>query len=190
MSRPESHPTSGALLEYWLRDGDPAAADAIDEHLLQCDACGEALDALIALGAGVREAFLAGAVAVAASPAFVQRLAAGGLKVRSYRLSHNGSVNCTVAPDDEVLAAVLEAPLQGIGRLDVLTQMSTAPDSPTRLEDVPFDPQSGTVVLVSRLAEVKRLPANTLQVSLLAVEAGGTREVSRYTFVHRPWSGQ
>ena len=63
MSAAAGHLSVDALLDYWLHDDAPAAAvDAVDEHLMQCDACGQVLDELIALGDGVRSAFRAGAV--------------------------------------------------------------------------------------------------------------------------------
>ena len=183
----KNHPSIDMLLDYWLHDSDSATTDAVDEHLMQCDACGQVLDGLMALGDGVRAAFRAGAVSAVTSDAFVQRLAAQGLQVREYRLPHNGSVNCAVAPGDELLVAHLEAPLQGVARLDALAQLSTEPDAQHRLQDIPFDPQAGEVLYIPKLAEVRHLPAHTMQVTLLAVESGGTREVGRYTFRHRPW---
>jgi hypothetical protein len=183
------HPSVETLLDYWLHDADPLSTDAVDEHLMQCDACGQVLDELIALGEGVRTAFRAGAVSAVSSDAFVQRLLAQGLQVREYRLPHNGSVNCTVAPEDELLVAHLEAPLQGVERLDALTQLSIEPGVQRRLQDIAFDPQAGEVLFLPKIAEVKTLAAHTMQVTLLAVEPGGTREVGRYTFNHRPWPG-
>jgi anti-sigma factor RsiW len=184
------HLAIDALLDYWLGDADAAATDAVDEHLMRCDACGEALDGLIALGDCVREALRDGALAVVTGRAFVDRLAARGLRVREYRVPRNGSVNCAVAPEDELLVSRLEVPLQGVQRLDALMQDSTAPDVQHRLHDIAFDPQAGEVFHLPKLAELRRLPAHTAQVTLLAVEPGGTREVGRYTFHHRPWPGQ
>jgi hypothetical protein len=188
MSATLNHLSIDMLLDYWLHDSDAANTDAVDEHLMQCDACGQVLDELIALGDGVRVAFRAGAVSAVTSGAFVQRLAGQGLHVREYRLPHNGSVNCTVAPEDELLVSHLEAPLQGVERLDALTQLSIDPGVQHRLHDIPFDPQAGEVLYVPKLAEVRQLPAHTMEVTLLAVESGGTREVGRYTFRHRPWA--
>jgi len=37
---------------------------------------------------------------------------------------------------------------------------------------------------------VRRLPAHTMELTLLSVEASGSREVGRYMFHHRPWAGQ
>ena len=189
MGASANHPAIATLLDYWLGDSDAAMTDAVDEHLMQCDACGAALDRLVALGDAVRTAFRAGAVSTMSAGDFVQRLAAQGLKVREYRLPHNGSVNCTVAPDDELLVSCLEAPLQGVERLDALMQLSLEPERRHRLDDIPFDPQAGEVVYLPKLADVRRRPAHTLTVTLLAHAADGEREVGRYTFHHRPWPG-
>jgi hypothetical protein len=189
MSAASNHPSSDTLLDYWLHDTDPAATEALEEHLMQCDACGQALEGLIALGDAVRAAFRAGAVSGTTSDAFLQRVVSQGLQVREYRLPHNGSVNCTVAPEDELLVARLETPLQGVERLDALVQHSLEPVVQHRLQDVPFDPQAGEVLYIPKLDEVRRLPAHTLQVTLLSVESGGTHELGRYVFRHRPWPG-
>ena len=34
------HPEWDTLVDYWLGDTDAAATEAIDEHLMHCDACG------------------------------------------------------------------------------------------------------------------------------------------------------
>ena len=58
-----------------------------------------------------------------------------------------------------------------------------------RLQDIPFDPRADEVLFMPKLAQVRLLPAHTLELALLAVEPGGVRELGRYTFHHRPWSG-
>ena len=190
MSDAAGHLSVDALLDYWLHDLAPAAAvDAVDEHLMQCDACGQALDELIALGDGVRSAFRAGAVSAVTTSAFVQRLAGQGMRVREYRLAVNGSVNCTVAPDDDLLVSHLEAPLEDVQRLDAVTEWSLEPGVEHRLEDVPFDPQAGEVLYLPKIAAVEEMPENILRVRLLAVESGSAREIGRYAFFHRPWPG-
>ena len=191
MSAPAGgHLPVDALLDYWLNDAAPAAAvDAVDEHLMQCDACGAALDELVALGDGVRAAFRAGAISAVTTPAFVQRLVGQGVRVREYRPPPNGSVECSVAPDDDLLVSHLAAPLAGVERLDAVAVSSLAPGVEHRLEDLPFDPTAGEVLWLPKVAEVKTLPAHTLQVTLLAIEPGGAREIGRYAFHHRPWAG-
>ncbi len=189
MHTPPRHLSIATLLDYWLHDSDAASTDAVDEHLMHCASCGQRLDDLLALADGVRGAFRAGAVAAVASSAFVQRLAAQGMRVRAYRLPHNGSVHCTVAPGDELLVSHLEVPLQGVSRVDAQVQLSVEPGVLHRLQDIPFDPRADEVLFMPKLAQVRLLPAHTLELALLAVEPGGVRELGRYTFHHRPWSG-
>jgi hypothetical protein len=186
---PSSHPSIDALVDYWLDDGDAAAIEAIDEHLMECEPCGRALDDLVALGDGVRAAFRSGAVSAMASDAFLKRVVGRGVHVREYRLPRNGSVNCTVGPDDELLVAHLETPLQGVERLDAVVTLSFEPDVQHRLQDVPFDSQAGEVLWLPKLGLVRNAPAHTAEVTLLSVDAGAPRELGRYTFRHRPWPG-
>lgn len=183
------HLSREALLDYWLRESSPGDTDAVEEHLMRCDACGEALDELVGLAGGVRAAVRAGEVWAVASPSFAQRAVQEGRRVREYRLAHNGSVNCTVAPDDEMLVTRLAAPLRGVRRLDVASETSLAPGQWLRAEDVPFDPEAGEVVWIAKLAQARGLPEQTIRVKLLAVEEGATRELGTYVFHHRPWPG-
>ena len=178
-----------SLLAWWLHETDAAETDAIDEHLLRCDACGETLDELLGLADGVRAAFKAGLVGAIASAEFVARLAAHGHRVREYRLPWNGGVDCTVAPDDELLVGRLQALLAGVERLDAVLEFSYAPGVRHRIEDVPFDAGAGEVIYLPKTAEVRRAPAHTHTVTLVAARGGVERALGTYTFRHRPWPG-
>jgi hypothetical protein len=191
MSAPTAaHPEWDALVDYWLGDSDAAATEAIDAHLMQCDACGTTLDEVAALSRGVKEAFGRGAVPSMLSVPFVERLKAAGWRVREYRVPHNGSVVCSVAPDDDLLVSRLDVPLRGVTRLDAVFEFSIAPGQTLRLSDVPFDAAHGEVVFTPKLTEVRALPSHDLVVRLLAMDdAAGEREVGRYTFHHRAHAG-
>lgn len=187
MSGPTPHLPADALLDYWLGDADAAATDAVDEHLMACDACGAALDELIALGDAVRGALRDGAVAVVTGAAFVQRLADRGSRLREYRVAGGGSVNCTVAPDDDVLVTRLLAPLQGVQRVDLRLQPDEGAEAV--LHDVPFDAAAGEVVLINKVAAIRQQGPHTLRITLVDAAAASPRELARYTFRHRPWPG-
>jgi hypothetical protein len=174
------------LLQDWLGESDAATGEAVDTHLMACDACGALLDDLLAFGAGVRGAVLAGAVALVTGPAFLGRVAQRGLRVREYRVDRNGSVNCTVAPQDQVLVSRLQAPLGGVQRLDVAIELSIEPGVLHRLEDIPFDPAAGEVLYVPSIAQVRTLPAHSARVTLLARDGEGSREIGHYVFNHTP----
>jgi hypothetical protein len=56
-----------------------------------------------------------------------------------------------------------------------------------RLEDVPFDPAAGEVLtLPVAAARLRKLPAHTMRVRLVAVDGKGEREIGEYTFAHTP----
>jgi hypothetical protein len=181
------HLDVGTLVDYWIGETDDATTQAIDEHLMGCDACGAEMDAVIALAAGVRGAFAAGRVGTYLSAGFVTRLVDRGVRVREYRVPLNGSVQCGVGPDDQMLLSRLQLPPGTVRRIDAVV---TRGEFEERREDVPFDATTGEVLFTPRLAETRAAPAHDLLVRLLAVDdAGGRRELGHYTMHHRPWAG-
>jgi hypothetical protein len=177
------HPGAELLLDYWFGDTDDGATAAVAEHLLRCDACGAEVDRLAALAYGVREAFAEGRVGAVVGLGFVDRLTAKGLRIRRYHVAHNGSVACSVAPEDEVLVGVMQAPLEGVQRLDLAADFSFGGDT-VWLRDVPFDAEAGAVVLLPQLATVRTLPTHEMRVRLWAVQGEQAHEIGHYTFRH------
>jgi hypothetical protein len=173
------------LLEYWLGELDETREAQLDEHLLGCGHCSANLQSLVDLSGEVRAAVRAGAVHAFLTEAFVKRLAAQGLRLREYRVPHNGSVHCTVTPDDDLLITRMDAPLAGVERLDVERLSDGA--SHERLRDVPFDVTAGEVILAQRMEHIRALPASTTRYRLLAIAASGERLVGEYTFHHTPY---
>jgi hypothetical protein len=189
MTATNRHLSFEALLDYWLRDTDAATTEAIDEHLMHCETCGIAFDELVELGQGVRDAFRTGRVATIVSATFLARLEQHGLHIRKYRLAHNGSVNCTAAPDDDLVVARLDVPLAGVKRLDAIATVSFAPEIKHLLNDIPFDTQANQVFYVPKLAEIREQPRHDLTLTLLSRDDGDERELGRYVFHHSPWPG-
>ena len=174
------------LLEFWLGEFDETREAQLDQHLLGCGHCSANLQSLVDLAGGIRAAVRAGAVRAVLTDAFLRRLAAQGLRLRQYRVPHNGSVHCTVGPDDDLLVARLDAPLAGVERLDV-ELLGGEVQGVERLRDVPFDAAAGEVVIAPRIERIRALPASTSRIRLLAVAPSGERLVGEYTFNHTPW---
>jgi hypothetical protein len=105
------------------------------------------------------------------------------VRLREYRVGRNGSVNCSVGPEDQLLVSRLEVPLEDVERVDAVVMLE---DSAHRLEDIPFDRASGEVVLAPGIEHIRSLPAHRQVVRLLAVGAGGERVLGEYTFNHAP----
>jgi hypothetical protein len=182
----KSHIEFPALVDYWFGDrSEDASEEALEEHLFACAQCSARLEELVALGAAIRAAFGRGAVRAVVSRGFVERLRREGMRLREYRVDAGGSVNCTIGAQDDFVVSRLQAPLAGIERLDLLI-FGAGGKAEATLEDVPFDPAAGEVLVVPSAAALKQRGAFTQQMRLVAVGAGGTTPVGDFTFVHTP----
>ena len=173
----------GSLVQYWLGELDEAAEARIDEHLLGCDHCGARLDELAALAAGVRSVFEGGRVFAFVTGDFVRGLAQRGVRLREYRVARNGSVNCTVAPGDQLLISHLEAPLDGVARVDATAE---SPEGTQVFRDIPFDARTGLVMFTPGTEAIRSKPAYQFRMRLVAVDGDGERVIGDYTFNHAP----
>jgi hypothetical protein len=102
--------------------------------------------------------------------------------VREYRVAPNGSVNCTIAPEDELLVSRLEAPLAGVARIDVISYLNDAQTDVFR--DIPFDAASGAIVLTPSVARLRTMPSHRRRFRLVAIDESGERVIGDYTFNH------
>ena len=182
-TRARAHLAFDELIEYWLDEFDDARTQDIDLHLLACEACGAQLDEVVALSQGVREAFANGLVHSFLSAAFIARLVESGMRVREYLIPQNGSVNCSVTPQDEVLVGRLVAPLEGVSRVDVAVRSSVM-DGEEWAYDVPFDVTNGQVLIAPKISQVRKLPTHDVYIRLLAVDDNVSREIANYTLHH------
>lgn len=171
------------LIAYWLGELDADTEARIEEHYLGCVQCSGQLQELNALAEGVRAVTRASGASAIVSEPFVRRLAERGLHVREYRVAKNGSVNCTIAPEDDFVVAHLEAPLAGVERLDLVNIYESGE---SRQADIPFVAGSGGVVVSTSVDTLRALPATTVRMRLIAVEDHGERVVGEYTFHHTP----
>jgi len=174
------------LLAYWLGELDGAREAELEEHLFGCETCSARLRELVRLGEGIQRATRAGDVYAVLTAAFIRRVQQSGLTVREYRVQPGGSVNCTVAPDDDLVIAHLHAPLGDVRRLDLLVDDVTN-NARWRLEDVAFDPAAGEVVVSPNVAELRALTFATQRMQLVAVEQATERVIADYTFNHSPY---
>lgn len=182
----DMHPIPLAtLIEYWL--GELSASDeaALEEHFFACEACTTQLEGFASLAAGVRAAVNDGSIGMFVSSAFVDAMRAAGLRLREYRLRPGSSVNCTIDANDDAVVSRIMAPLAGVERLDIV-RIGKAGDIQSRVTDVPFDANSGEVVMIPPPRQLKAMSSFTLQLRLIAVNGSSERDIGRYTFNHSP----
>lgn len=177
------------LIDYWLGELAPAAEADVEEHYLGCARCSQRLEQLAAIGRGLRLVARTSGVDMFIIDEFVRRLTQDGLRVREYRVPRGGSVNCTATPEDDFVVGRLEAPLDGVQRVDMVT-LDPEGHAQTRQQDVPFVAASGGVVFCPGIAKLRSLSFTTWRVRLLAVDERGDHPLGDYTFNHTPNAAQ
>ena len=70
------------LADYWIGAIAGIDEEAIEEHLLECDYCGDRLRQVIALADGIRALAHEGSLRMVVSDVFLQRAAESGLSIR------------------------------------------------------------------------------------------------------------
>ena len=167
------------LLGWYAHELAEGATDALEEHLFSCDDCAAASEQLGRLIGGLREV-----IPPVISNAVRERLAAAGQRILVTPCAPEGTATVRFAPDVDLMVHALQGDLAGAERVDVDV---VRPDGSLRvsLEDVPFDPQSGQV-LVTCQRHYRTLFAEgehpTFRVHV--TQAGQRRRLADYLVVH------
>lgn len=172
------------LVDYWFRDLPESQLDHVEEHLLECHDCGQALSELAAIGEGVRRLSQQGKFQVVVSPSFLEAAWRHGLRVREYRVSPGGRVACTVTPEDDLLICRLEGDFSRVTRLDLVWQTEGQPEQ--RAEDLPVNPSAHELIVAQSMPALRALGPNVVRLRLVSPDPTGDRLLGEYTFAHTP----
>jgi hypothetical protein len=190
VSAPAACATWDDLADWWSGDLADRDAEALEEHLLGCPACSTRAERVSELARGVAALARSGAVAGVATPGLLQRLERDGVRVHRYPIAPGAVVPCSVWPEDEVMAAVLDVrgvvPADG-ERFDLVARFGAAPA--LRLEDVPLDRGTGTLTWIVPAAAERQRPATRVSLQLLRVTVDGESVAGEYALAHEPWEG-
>jgi len=180
-----SNPIDAAVLaDYWLSALSKSEEEAVEEHLLTCDECGERLRQIMALAEGIGRLARQGSLFMVVSDAFVKHAKEQGLHVREYAPPRSGSVECTVSAEDDFLIGRLTADLSGAKRVDLCFCDSQGVER-HRLPDIPFQAEAGGIRFQQSITYAKAAPSETMIARLVTFDdAGGERLLGEYTFNH------
>jgi anti-sigma factor RsiW len=179
-----SHPSSQLMVDYLaggLRDDEE---DRLEEHVFECDDCARTVNELYAVAAGVRAATGSGKIAMAASPALLERLEQNGVRVRHYRATAGGQVACGVEAGDDYVASHLAADFGGASSVDVVA-VTTDGRELRRVERVPIASDAVEVTMITRADYVRSFPSMTFYYRIFA----GQLLIAEYTFSHTAYAG-
>jgi hypothetical protein len=107
----------------------------------------------------------------------VSELERVGLVTRRYALGPGDVVPCHVEADDRYVLTTLRADMAAATRVDLIA-------FGMRFEDVPFDRDAGSVLLVDAAEVLARLPSVTIELSLVAVDDAGERPLGQFFLDH------
>lgn len=186
--KPCAQPIGWETLEaYWLGELPEVERDGVEAHYFGCAHCAARLERLAAYAKAIRAAVREGRIAFGLTPRFLERLKQEGLRIREYAMAPGGSVDCTITAEDDAVVTHFQAPLAGVKRVDALgTREVGGKIERWRVEDVAFDEAAGEVLLAPSAAELRKPPAFTERVHLIAVDEAGERSLGEYTFRHTP----
>jgi hypothetical protein len=174
------------LTEYWLGGLDERTQAEVEEHLFACAACSASLQQLVAMGDAIRALSRKGGVAAVLGADLVRKLKAEGLRVREYSLQPGGSVNCTIAPEDDLVVAHVHAAFAGVEQLDVVFE-DIGTGQCYKYADVAFNPGDSEIVFAPKASELRAYGKVTQRLRLMSVRAAGESVIGEYTFHHSPY---
>ena len=170
------------LVDWWLERGPVEEPADTEEHLFGCAECSAGLEAVAALGEGVRRLGQQGRLGRGFVPSLLERLERDGRVIRRYRAEAGGHVHCTAGPDDDWVVMELAADLAGIERVD-LVHLAADGALLQRLPGLPVI--GGREVLWATPGDfVRSLPTTVMSVRLMAVDEERERLVAEYTLHH------
>jgi len=179
------------LIDYRFRELDSIHAQQIEQHLFECPYCARRAEFLTGLGKSIAEALARGGIASSASVAAVERARALGCSVRTYSIDPGASVNCTAAPDDEIIAVRLRVDASDLERVDIETEFKSLESdrqSTSVLPDIGYDRSAGEVVYLHTGESVRSLPRSLWVLRLRTWGKQGERVYGPYTMKHTPWA--
>jgi len=171
------------LADYWAGTLPETEQQTVEEHLLGCDACGDASREISGLVDAIRSMARDGTLNVVISQAFLDHAAAQGLRIRQYAPVAGGSVNCTVTVNDDLLIARLAADMKSARRIDLLY---TDDRGTTHVADIPFRPHSSEVILNVGIQAIRDANQHVAKLKLVSVDETGDHLLGEYTFNHTP----
>jgi len=182
--QPCSNPVDPLILaDYWAGALPATAEEAVELHLLTCDACGKNLREISSLIDAIRTMAHEGTLNVVVSREFLNRAASEGLRIRQYAPAPGQSVNCTVTSADDLLIARLAADVSSAPRVDLCF---FGEGGMSRFRDIPFNPNSTEVILNVAIDQIRAAGPHVAKLQLVAVEDSGDRLLGEYTFNHTP----
>jgi hypothetical protein len=178
------------LADWWAGELEPSQSERLEEHLLACGPCARRGERVGDLVGGIEAVARSGSVRGVTTPALLSRLERDGVRVHRYRIAPGQVVPCSVWPEDEVMATVLDVRAlagEDAQRFDLLTVMGGEPAF--READVPLDRATGTLTWLTAASAERQRPATRVSFQVIRVAGHDESVAAEYALAHEPWTG-
>jgi hypothetical protein len=188
-ARSPAHPLAlDTLVAYRLGELTPDQEELVEAHYFECETCAARLRFVESLGREVAAVVREGRVSAAVTPAFVELATTRGVTLRRYDVEIGESVECSVAPQDDLVVTRLGVPLPPGTAVDIETEVEPeGSGAVTRFvtSDLSVDAESGGVLLAQSSESIRAYPKSRVVLRVRARESGEL--FGPYTLHHTPW---
>ena len=171
------------VVDYWAGGLTRTEEDRIEEHVFSCAGCAREVAAAEALARGIAAVVREGRLHSVVNDAILNRLAADGVRVRTYTLEGAGIVPCGVWADDDVVVARIRADFAEVDSVTIVTRQASGEEI-GRLSDVAVRPGQREILNAFSAARLRKLPPTRVQVTVTARTGSGERTIAEYTLDH------
>ena len=171
------------VVDYWAGDLTSAEEDRIEEHVFTCADCAREFASAEALARSIATVAREGRLHSVVTDAILNRLAADGVRIRTYTLEGAGIVPCAVWADDDLVVARIRADFADVDAVTIVTRRASGEEI-SRLSDIAVRPGQREILNALSAAHLRKLPATSVQVTVTAQLADGERTIAEYALEH------
>lgn len=171
------------VVDYWAGDLTGPEQDRIEAHMFACEECAREMAAAEALARGIVEVVRAGRLQSVVTDGMLNRLAADGVRIRTFTLEGSGIVPCAVWADDDLVVTRIRTDLTDVDAVTILTRQASG-DEIMCLADVPVHRGQHEILTAFSAAHLRTLPATRVHVTVTAEHGSAQRTLAEYTLEH------
>ena len=171
------------VVDYWAGDLTPAEEARLEEHAFACADCARELAAAEAMVREIAAVARNGHLHSVVTDSILNRLAADGVRIRTYALEGTETVRCGVWADDDLVVSRIRVDFTDVDSVTIVTRQASG-DEISRLSDVAVRPGQREILNAFSAARLRELPPTLVQVTVTAQSGSGERTIAEYTLEH------
>jgi len=169
--------------DYWAGDLTRAEEERFEEHTFTCAECARHLADAETLARGVATVAREGRLQTVVSDSILNRLAADGVRIRTYILEGAAIVPCAVWADDDLVVARIRADFGEAESVTIVTRQASGVEV-GRLSGIAVRPGQREILNAFSAAHLRKLPATRIVVTVTGQSDGEERTMAEYTLEH------